>query len=106
MVRDQRAKLYGKIRKWGSVGFIVGVFTIGAILEIIPISMLPILLLIIASLAFIWAFTIREPEGAPTSQKHLEPLLPVLKRPEVAAFSQLSLFFFSHAPFIASIAIF
>ena len=61
---DQRAKLYGKIRKWGSVGFIVGVFTIGAILEIIPISMLPILLLIIASLAFIWAFTIREPEGA------------------------------------------
>ena len=66
----------------------------GAILEIIPISMLPILLLIIASLAFIWAFTIREPEGAPTSQKHLEPLLPVLKRPEVAAFSQLSLFFF------------
>ena len=64
MVRDQRAKLYGKIRKWGSVGFIVGVFTIGAILEIIPISMLPILLLIIASLAFIWAFTIREPEGA------------------------------------------
>ena len=91
---DQRAKLYGKIRKWGSVGFIVGVFTIGAILEIIPISMLPILLLIIASLAFIWAFTIREPEGAPTSQKHLQPLLPVLKRPEVAAFSQLSLFFF------------
>ena len=55
--------------------------------------MLPILLLIIASLAFIWAFTIREPEGT-TSQKHLQPLLPVLKRPEVAAFSQLSLFFF------------
>lgn len=62
------------------------VFTIGAILEIIPISMLPVLLLIIASLAFIWAFTIREPEGAPNSQKLLEPLLPVLKRPEVAAF--------------------
>ena len=99
MVRDQRAKLYGKIRKWGSVGFIVGVFTI-AILEIIPISMLPILLLIIASLAFIWAFTIREPEGAPTSQKHLEPLLPVLKRPEVAAFSQLSLFFFFTCTFL------
>jgi len=97
---DQRAKLYGKIRKWGSVGFIVGVFIIGAILEIIPISMLPILLLIIASLAFIWAFTIREPEGAPTSQKHLEPLLPVLKRPEVAAFFTIEfILLFSHAPF-------
>ncbi|ARD28578.1 MFS transporter [Acinetobacter lactucae] len=97
---DQKAKLYGKIRKWGSVGFIVGVFTIGAILEIVPISILPILLLIIASLAFIWSFTIREPDSAPTSQKHLEPLLPVLKRPTVAAFFTIEfILLFSHAPF-------
>lgn len=97
---DQRAKLYGKIRKWGSVGFIVGVFTIGAILEIVPISMLPILLLIIASLAFIWSFSIREPDSAPTSQKYLEPLLPVLKRPTVAAFFAIEfILLFSHAPF-------
>lgn len=97
---DHKAKLYGKIRKWGSVGFIVGVFTIGAILEIVHISMLPILLLIIASLAFIWSFTIREPDSAPTSQKHLEPLLPVLKRPTVAAFFAIEfILLFSHAPF-------
>jgi len=97
---DQKAKLYGKIRKWGSVGFIVGVFTIGAILEIVPISMLPILLLIIASLAFVWSFTIREPDSAPTSQKHLELLLPVLKRPTVAAFFAIEfILLFSHAPF-------
>ncbi|QVR69343.1 MFS transporter [Acinetobacter sp. BHS4] len=97
---NQKAKLYGKIRKWGSVGFIVGVFTIGAILEIVPISMLPILLLIIASLAFIWSFSIREPDSAPTSQKHLEPLLPVLKRPTVAAFFAIEfILLFSHAPF-------
>ncbi len=97
---DQKAKLYGKIRKWGSVGFIVGVFTIGAILEIVPISMLPILLLIIASLAFIWSFSIREPDSAPTSQKYLEPLLPVLKRPTVAAFFAIEfILLFSHAPF-------
>lgn len=97
---DQKAKLYGKIRKWGSVGFIVGVFTIGAILEIVHISMLPILLLIIASLAFIWSFTIREPDSASTSQKHLEPLLPVLKRPTVAAFFAIEfILLFSHAPF-------
>ncbi len=97
---DQKAKIYGKIRKWGSVGFIVGVFTIGAILEIVHISMLPILLLIIASLAFIWSFTIREPDSAPTSQKHLEALLPVLKRPAVAAFFAIEfILLFSHAPF-------
>lgn len=97
---DQKAKLYGKIRKWGSVGFIVGVFTIGAILEIVHISMLPILLLIIASLAFIWSFTIREPDSAPSSQKYLEHLLPVLKRPTVAAFFAIEfILLFSHAPF-------
>lgn len=97
---NQKAKLYGKIRKWGSVGFIVGVFTIGAILEIVHISMLPILLLIIASLAFIWSFTIREPDSAPTSKKYLEPLLPVLKRPTVAAFFAIEfILLFSHAPF-------
>lgn len=97
---DQKAKLYGKIRKWGSVGFIVGVFVIGALLEIVHISMLPILLLIIASLAFIWSFTIREPDGAPTSQKQLEPLLPVLRRPTVAAFFTIEfILLFSHAPF-------
>ncbi|MBJ8447754.1 MFS transporter [Acinetobacter pittii] len=97
---DQKAKLYGKIRKWGSVGFIVGVFTIGAILEIVHISMLPILLLIISSLAFIWSFTIREPDSAPTSQKYLEPLFPILKRPTVAAFFAIEfILLFSHAPF-------
>lgn len=97
---NQKAKLYGKIRKWGSVGFIVGVFTIGAILEIVHISMLPILLLIIASLAFIWSFTIREPDSAPTSQKYLELLFPVLKRPTVAAFFAIEfILLFSHAPF-------
>ncbi len=50
---EKRAELYGKVRKWGSIGFIVGVFGIGAILEIIPISMLPMLLLSISLLAFL-----------------------------------------------------
>jgi MFS transporter, PPP family, 3-phenylpropionic acid transporter len=97
---DKRAELYGKVRKWGSVGFIVGVFVIGALLEIIPISMLPILLLCIASLAFIWSFTIKEPKEAPKFQKTLEPLLPILKRPVVYSFFMIELIMlFSHAPF-------
>ena len=59
---ERRAELYGKVRKWGSIGFIVGVFGIGAILEIIPISMLPMLLLSISLLAFLWSFSIQEPK--------------------------------------------
>ncbi|WP_288688811.1 MFS transporter [uncultured Acinetobacter sp.] len=97
---EKRAALYGKVRKWGSVGFIVGVFGIGALLEVIPISMLPIMLLCIAFLAFLWSFTIKEPSSAPSSQKQLEPLWPVLKRPVVASFFIIEFFLlFSHAPF-------
>ncbi|OTG79741.1 MFS transporter [Acinetobacter sp. ANC 5054] len=97
---DRRAELYGKVRKWGSIGFIIGVFGIGALLEIIPISMLPIMLLCIAFLAFLWSFTIKEPTSAPLSQKKLEPLWPILKRPIVACFFIIEFFLlFSHAPF-------
>ncbi|MDH0030175.1 MULTISPECIES: MFS transporter [unclassified Acinetobacter] len=97
---EKRAELYGKVRKWGSVGFIVGVFAIGALLEIIPISMLPILLLSVSFLAFLWSFSIKEPEHAPSSQKKLEPLLPILKKPMVAAFFCIEfILLFSQAPF-------
>ena len=97
---DRRTELYGKVRKWGSIGFIVGVFSIGALLEIIPVSMLPIMLLCIAFLAFLWSFTIKEPSSAPSSQKKLEPLWPILKRPVVASFFIIEFFLlFSHAPF-------
>lgn len=97
---DRRAELYGKVRKWGSVGFIVGVFSIGSLLEIISISMLPIMLLCIAFMAFIWSFTIKEPNAAPKSQKKLEPLIPILKRPVVAAFFTIEfILLFAQAPF-------
>lgn len=79
-----------------------------AILEIIPISMLPILLLIIASPQHLFGHLryVQTRRGLQL-QKHLEPLLPVLKRPEVAAFFiNWSLFFFHMHLFIASIAIF
>lgn len=97
---DQRKLLYGKVRKWGSVGFIVGVFCIGAILEIIEISYLPILLLLIAFLAFLWSFTIPEPQSAPVAQKKLEALMPVIKRPQVLCLFIIEfILLFSQAPF-------
>lgn len=97
---DQREALYGRVRKWGSIGFILGVFAIGAILEVVHISMLPILLLCIAFLAFIWSFTIKEPDTAPQAQKKLESLIPILKRPEIAClFSIEFIMLFAQAPF-------
>lgn len=97
---EKRAELYGKVRKWGSIGFIVGVFAIGAILEIVPISMLPILLLCIAFTAFIWSFTVKEPTAAPKAQQQLEPLWPILKKPIIASIFLIEfIMLFSQAPF-------
>ena len=97
---EKREALYGKVRKWGSIGFIIGVFSIGAILEVVNISMLPILLLCIAFSAFIWSFTIQEPSTAPKAQKQLESLLPMLKRPEIACLFIIEfVMLFAQAPF-------
>ena len=97
---DKSTELYGKIRKWGSIGFIVGVFSIGAILDVVDIKYLPIMLLCIAFTAFIWSFTIKEPSAAPSSQKTLEALLPILKRPVVASFFIIEfIMLFAQAPF-------
>ena len=97
---ERRAELYGKVRKWGSIGFIVGVFSIGALLEVVDISMLPIMLLCIAFTAFLWSFTVKEPKDAPQPQKQLEALLPVLKRPVVTAFFCIEfIMLFAQAPF-------
>lgn len=97
---EKRAELYGKVRKWGSVGFIIGVFGLGAVFEVISIGMLPVLLLCISFLAFLWSFTIKEPTTAPTAQKQLEPLWPIFKRPVVYSFFLIELILlFSHAPF-------
>lgn len=97
---EHRAERYGKVRKWGSIGFIFGVFLIGFILEIIDISMLPILLLSIAFLAFIWSFTIKEPNEAPKAQMQLESILPILKRSPVWALFLIEfIMLFAQAPF-------
>lgn len=97
---EQHTELYGKIRKWGSIGFIVGVFSIGALLEIVDIHYLPVMLLCIAFTAFIWSFTIKEPTAAPSAQTILEPLLPILKKPVVAAFFSIEfIMLFAQAPF-------
>lgn len=97
---DKHTEYYGKIRKWGSIGFIVGVFSIGAILDVIDIHYLPMMLLCIAFTAFIWSFSIKEPHIAPNSQKILEPLLPILKRPVVTAFFCIEfIMLFAQAPF-------
>lgn len=97
---EQRKQHYAKIRKWGSIGFIFGVFSVGFLLDYFHINILPILLLSVGFFVFLWSLSIAEPSQAPTAQTKLEPIIPVLKQPIVFLFFAIQfLLLFSHAPF-------
>lgn len=75
---------YGPIRLWGSVGFIIAVLALGAILDAVEIDYL--LWLVLPLVGMILAFTFvlpAQPKAASVAAR--EPLWPVLRRPEVWA---------------------
>jgi PPP family 3-phenylpropionic acid transporter len=79
---DETAK-YGRIRVWGSVGFIVAVVGIGYALDRVPVSWLPtiVLALMIGMLGFCWGTPERSRRHAPVERG----VFHVLCRPEAAA---------------------
>jgi PPP family 3-phenylpropionic acid transporter len=76
---------YSRIRLWGSIGFISAVLAIGKILDLLDITILPLILC--ALLSMIWLITIITPE---TRTKHhgdaAVGMLDVIRKPEVIAF--------------------
>lgn len=90
---------YSKIRLWGSVGFIVVVVGLGVLLEYYDASIVPYVMLL--SLFAIWLVSLMVPES---SSRHLsldhQPLLAILKRPEVIAFLSICVLVqISHGPY-------
>lgn len=77
--------LYSKIRLWGSVGFIVMVWGLGFVFDIIPVSTLPVFMLILIAAIFLTSFTV----SAPDAQQHHDEshgLLKIFFQPQVIAF--------------------
>lgn len=80
------ARRYGRVRVWGSVGFIVAVVVGGALLQRVGIGLFPVLVCALYALLLAVAFrlprggTDAAPAGAPP------PVLPVLRQPAVAWF--------------------
>jgi len=90
---------YSKIRLWGSVGFIIIVAGLGILLEYYDASIVPYVMLL--SLIAIWLVSLTVPES---SSRHLsldhQPLLAILKRPEVIAFLSICVLVqISHGPY-------
>jgi PPP family 3-phenylpropionic acid transporter len=80
-----RPGAYGRVRLWGSIGFIAAVYALGPVIDAHgPRWVLPAMLLLIAG---IWLFGLSLPESSPgrdVSQR--EPFLRAIARPEVFGF--------------------
>jgi MFS transporter, PPP family, 3-phenylpropionic acid transporter len=80
---DETAR-YGRIRVWGSIGFIVAVSGVGIWLDYWPVSTLLVIVLVLmlGMLAFCWV--VPEAHITPHESDNV-PLVDILKRPEVVA---------------------
>lgn len=78
-----RTERYGRIRLWGSVGFIVSVLGLGALLDHLPIAAILWACLLILACVLASALSLPEAKVAPGGTA--EPLGVLLRRPEVLA---------------------
>jgi PPP family 3-phenylpropionic acid transporter len=90
---------YGRVRLWGSLGFIASVSALGPVLDAAgPWWILPAL---IALMAGIWVYSLTLPESEMTGHmEHPGPFFKVVLRPEILAFLAACLLMqVSHGPY-------
>lgn len=91
---------YGKVRLWGSVGFIGAVAAVGAILEGIPVSGLPWILLPVFAGIAISAFLVPAERGARRAAPPKGSLRRIVSQPAVIAFFLMNfLLQVAHGPY-------
>jgi len=90
---------YSIIRVWGSVGFIFAVWSLGFIFEFIPISYVPVILLI--SMIVVWFMSLVIPDISVEHSEHLNVSLgKILFRPHILSFLLVCfLMLASHGPY-------
>ena len=77
---------YGRVRVWGSVGFIVSVTAFGLLLERFGIQIFPVFVAAMNALMFLAALRLPATRESAVHDEPAPPVLPVLRRPEVAWF--------------------
>lgn len=77
---------YGRVRVWGSVGFIVAVTVFGALLELAGIGWFPWLVLSMNAMLLAAALRLPRLREPVTAGEPAPPVLPLLRRPAVAWF--------------------
>ena len=82
----ERKDKYGKVRLWGSVGFIAAVGVVGAILEFLPIQALPWLLLPVFAGIAVSAFLVPAERGERKPGAPRDSLKAIVTHPAVVSF--------------------
>lgn len=77
---------YGRVRMWGSVGFIVSVTAFGALLEHMGIAVFPWFVALMNALLLLAAWQLPATRSEAVHDEAAPPVLPLLRRPEVAWF--------------------
>jgi len=80
------AARYGRVRLWGSVGFIAAVTACGALLERFGIAAFPLFVLALNALMLTAALRLPATHDDAVHDAPAPPVLPLLRRPEVAWF--------------------
>lgn len=97
---------YSKIRVWGSLGFVAAVVLMGVILENQPITLVPIVLMVLYGALMLSSFLVAEPkqQSHPAGQGSI---LTVLKKPQVIALLVVCfLMQLSHGPYYTFFSIY
>jgi PPP family 3-phenylpropionic acid transporter len=80
------AKRYGRVRVWGSVGFIAAVSAFGLLLERVGIGAFPVFVAAMNGLLLMAALRLPATRQEARHDAPAPPVLPLLRRPEVAWF--------------------
>jgi MFS transporter, PPP family, 3-phenylpropionic acid transporter len=90
---------YGRIRVWGSIGFVLSVVALGQLLDSTGILWLPVMLVILFSLCAAAAWALPVDQVPPHHHEHLA-LRDIVRRPEVVAlFTACFLMALAHGPY-------
>jgi len=92
---------YGRIRVWGSIGFVISVVLLGELLDLTGVRWLPVMLLFLFGLCALaaWALPVDQ-AGLHHEADPAPPLRETMRRPEVVAlFSACFLMALAHGPY-------
>lgn len=102
----ERTARYGRIRSWGSLGFIIAVIGVGYLLDVVAIGYLLWVVLFLKITIVVFSHGIPEP-GARAHSAGDVPVWEILKRPEVIAlFSACFLMAAAHGPYYTFFSIY